>query len=243
MTRLSLQAPVWTVHGWPGLLTVTSPRGPCITRHCECGDKSELFQHWLITRGFIKQHKKYVNICVSLQWSHQNIVTRHQGTMRQLYNQDSVTRWEMRSHWRQVLHFVGSQSNKHSPEGERTAFYFLQSSASSESASNNPSLVFVINSKSLIYIFQLLDVWICSEERREAWVQAADSGGRGQRGEDPRNRLKFPQLTTQTQTTNTTSRASVTTTVNLFLKTPFSVFSPSAWWVMGDVRSWVPSHQ
>ena len=164
-------------------------------------------------------------------------------TRAQWDNQDSVTRWEMRSHWRQVLHFVGSQSNKHSPEGERTAFYFLQSSASSESASNNPSLVFVINSKSLIYIFQLLDVWICSEERREAWVQAADSGGRGQRGEDPRNRLKFPQLTTQTQTTNTTSRASVTTTVNLFLKTPFSVFSPSAWWVMGDVRSWVPSHQ
>lgn len=30
--------------------------------HCEGGDKSELFQHWLITRGFIKQHKKYVNI-------------------------------------------------------------------------------------------------------------------------------------------------------------------------------------
>ena len=218
---------------------MTSPRGPCITRHCECGDKSELFQHWLITRGFIKQHKKYVNICVSLQWSHQNIVTRHQGTMRQ-----SRLRHKMRDEESLETGFafcwVAVQQTQ--SRGWKNCLLFL-TILSSESASNNPSLVFVINSKSLIYIFQLLDVWICSEERREAWVQAADSGGRGQRGEDPRNRLKFPQLTTQTQTTNTTSRASVTTTVNLFLKTPFSVFSPPAWWVMGDVRSWVPSHQ
>ena len=42
-------------------------------------------------------------------------------------------------------------------EGERTGLFLL---LSSESAANNPSLVFVINSKSLIYIFQLLDVWI-----------------------------------------------------------------------------------
>ena len=59
---------------------------------------------------------------------------------------------------REVLHFVGSQSNKRLPaEGERTGLFLL---LSSESAANNPSLVFVINSKSLIYIFQLLDVWI-----------------------------------------------------------------------------------
>ena len=69
---------------------------------------------------------------------------------------------------REVLHFVGSQSNKRLPEGERTGLFLL---LSSESASNNPSLVFVINSKSLIYIFQLLDVWICSEERGEAESQ------------------------------------------------------------------------
>ena len=59
---------------------------------------------------------------------------------------------------RDALHFVGSQSNKRLPaEGERTGLFLL---LSSESAANNPSLVFVINSKSLIYIFQLLDVWI-----------------------------------------------------------------------------------
>ena len=87
--------------------------------------------------------------------SSENIVTCHRGTMRQ-----SRQRQEMRdeeSLEREVLHFVGSQSNKRLPEGERTGLFLL---LSSESASNNPSLVFVINSKSLIYIFQLLDVWI-----------------------------------------------------------------------------------
>ena len=74
----------------------------------------------------------------------------------------------MRSRQREVLHFVGSQSNKRLPEGKRIVFFTILCSVS---ASNNPSLVFVINSKSLIYIFQLLDVWICSEERGEAESQ------------------------------------------------------------------------
>ena len=113
-------------------------------------------------RGFIKQHKKYVNVITMV--SSENIVTCHRGTMRQ-----SRQRQEMRdeeSLEREVLHFVGSQSNKRLPEGERTGLFLL---LSSESASNNPSLVFVINSKSLIYIFQLLDVWI-------AW-RSEGSGG------------------------------------------------------------------
>ena len=130
---------------------------------------------------------------MSLQWSHQNIVTRHQGTMRQ-----SRLRHKMRDEESLETGFafcwVAVQQTQ--SRGWKNCLLF-STILISESASNNPSLVFVINSKSLIYIFQLLDVWICSEERREAWVQAADSGGRGQRGEERRNRLKFPQLTTQ----------------------------------------------
>ena len=166
---------------------------------------------------------------MSLQWSHQNIVTRHQGTMRQ-----SRLRHKMRDEesLETGFAFCWVAVQQTSSRGWKNCLLF-STILISESASNNPSLVFVINSKSLIYIFQLLDVWICSEERREAWVQAADSGGRGQRGEE--KPFEIPS-TDNTDNKHTTSRAFLTTTVNLFLKTPFSVFSPSAWWVMCEAE-------
>ena len=73
----------------------------------------------------------------------------------------------MRSHPREKLCILLGLSPTNvfqQAEGERTGLFLL---LSSESAANNPSLVFVINSKSLIYIFQLLDVWIAPRRLRE----------------------------------------------------------------------------
>ena len=57
---------------------------------------------------------------------------------------------------------------------------------------------------------------------RQQIVEA--EGREGRRGEE--KPFEIPS-TDNTDNKHTTSRAFVTTTVNLFLKTPFSVFSPS----------------
>ena len=70
------------------------------------------------------------------------------------HNETIKTVSGVRDEERCTLH--AESKSKCLPEGERTDSFFTPGSAS---ASNNSSLVFVINSESLIYIFQQLDVW------------------------------------------------------------------------------------
>ena len=103
---------------------------------------------------------------MSWQWSHQNIVTCHQGTMRQSRQCQEMRDEESQERERGFAFCWVSVQQKSSSRGWKNwLISFTQFRV--RCAANNPSLVFVINFKSLIYIFQLLDVWIARRGARE----------------------------------------------------------------------------
>ena len=180
-----------TVHGWPGLFTETSLFTAIHHHgHCERGDKSELFQHYsqrLITRALSK-YKKYVNIC----GCHYNglIRTVRRVTRAQWDNQDCVRseRWGEVHTARRVQVQMSSRGWKN-----WLIFYPLFRVRFQQFIFSFCDKLWVVN----LHFSTVGCLVSCSEELGEAESELG-SRQRGPRGEDPRNRLKFPQLTNQT---------------------------------------------